>query len=71
VYGDKSDEMGKYFGFTANLDEHIGQFSLRIQPPNTYTNPMSTSEILPTEKNPAQQPTSSASTTSTATSSTT
>lgn len=48
-YGDKSDEMGKYFGFSSNLDEHIGQFSLRIQPPNTYTSPTATSEILPTE----------------------
>jgi hypothetical protein len=29
-YGDKNDEMGKYFGFSANLDEHIGHYSLRI-----------------------------------------
>ena len=28
--GDKEDEMGKFFGFSKNVDEHIGYYSLRI-----------------------------------------
>lgn len=35
--GDKSDRDGKYFGFSENLDEFIGQYSLRIQKPNSQT----------------------------------
>ena len=35
--GDKSDEMGNYFGFTERVDEHIGDYSLRLQLPGTYT----------------------------------
>lgn len=51
-YGDKYDEMGKYFGFSTSLDEHIGQFSLRLQPPNTYTVSSIPPSELPTEANP-------------------
>lgn len=28
--GDKEDFMGKYFGFSYALDEHIGSFTARI-----------------------------------------
>lgn len=28
--GDKSDEMGSFFGFTEKMDEHIGSFTVRI-----------------------------------------
>lgn len=49
-YGDKSDEMGNYFGFSANLDEHIGHHSLRIMPPGTCTSKIFELPVLPTEK---------------------
>lgn len=48
-FGDKSDEMGKYFGFSANVDEHIGHYSLRIMPPGTYTSSTYTAPVLPRE----------------------
>lgn len=35
-YGDKTDDMGTYFGMSAQLDEHIGAFTNRIQKPGTY-----------------------------------
>ncbi len=34
--GDKEDEMGTYFGFSKQLDEHIGAFTVRLQRPHTY-----------------------------------
>jgi hypothetical protein len=71
-YGDKQDAMGKYFGFSENVDEHIGHYSLRIQPPGTYTSgkPESQPAAPPQDENPIGQSTTSASaTTSTTTSS--
>jgi len=35
--GDKEDSMGKYFGYSEKLDEHIGAYTVRIQKPGTYT----------------------------------
>jgi hypothetical protein len=28
--GDKEDSMGKFFGFSEKLDEHIGSYTVRI-----------------------------------------
>ena len=36
--GDKEDSMGKFFGFSEKLDEHIGSYTVRIQKPSTYSN---------------------------------
>ena len=33
--GDKSNEMGNYFGQSENLDNMIGAWTVRIQPPGT------------------------------------
>lgn len=30
--GAKTDDMGKYFGFSSVADEHIGSYTVRIQP---------------------------------------
>ena len=33
--GDKYDSMGHYFGLSENLDNFIGAWTVRIQPPGT------------------------------------
>lgn len=35
--GPKSDDMGKYYGFSQVADEHIGSYTVRIQKPYTYS----------------------------------
>ena len=33
--GDKSDDMGTYFGLSSEQDDFIGSWTVRIQPPGT------------------------------------
>lgn len=35
--GPKNDEMGDYYGYGSTADEHIGSYTVRIQPVNTYS----------------------------------
>lgn len=35
--GPKEDDMGKYFGFSSVADEHIGSYTVRIQPAYRYS----------------------------------
>jgi hypothetical protein len=51
--GPKNDEMGDYFGYGSTADEHIGAYTVRIQPVNTYSKTHTTKVDVSTSSEPS------------------